>query len=79
MFVRPEEIGIVAGAGGENVLLGTVAAHSYQGSFTHVVVDAPGLPPVMVSVPGGDVVAAYPPGAPVRLQLDLAQASILPV
>ena len=66
------------GLGADNVLAGAVAAHSYQGSFTHVVVDVPGLPPVMVSVPGGEVVAAHPPGTPVRLRLDLAQASILP-
>ena len=88
VFVRPEEITILDaapdgpgrpdGPGGVNVLTGTVAAHSYQGSFTHVVVAVPGLPPVILSVPGGEVVAAHPPGTPVQLCLDLAQASILP-
>ena len=82
VFVRPEEISITdaaqGGPDGENLVAGIVAAHSYQGSFTHVVVEAPGLPPVMLSVPGGEVAAAHPPGSAVRLRLDLAQASILP-
>ncbi len=84
VFVRPEEVTIVDtalsldGPGGENLITGAVAAHSYQGSFTHVVVDVPGLPPVTLSTPGGDVVAAYPPGSPIRLRLDLTHASILP-
>ncbi len=78
LFVRPEGIDIANGYGGPNMLEGTVTAHSYGGSFTHVVVAVPGLPPVMLSVPGGEVVAAHPAGSVVRLRLDLAQASILP-
>ncbi len=82
VFVRPEDIAIAGlvrhGPAPGNLLGGTIAAHSYQGSFTHVVVDVPGLPQIMLSVPGGEIVAAHPPGSPVTLQLDLAQASILP-
>jgi putative spermidine/putrescine transport system ATP-binding protein len=79
IFVRPEDITLgLPKAGQSNVLAGTVAAHSYQGSFTHVVVDLPGMQPVLLAIPGGDVVARHAPGSPVHVRLDLTRASILP-
>ena len=79
VFVRPEDMTItVAAPGQRNVLAGTVAAHSYQGSFTHVVVELPDLPPILLAAPGGDVVERHLPGSAVHVQLDLTRASILP-
>ena len=79
VFVRPEDITLgVPMAGQSNVLPGTVAAHSYQGSFTHVVVALPSRQPVILAIPGGDAVERHAPGSPVHVRLDLSRASILP-
>ena len=79
VFVRPEDITLgMPMAGQSNVLPGTVPAHSYQGSFTHVVVALPSCQPVILAIPGGDVVERHAPGSPVHVRLGLSPASILP-
>ncbi len=79
VFVRPEDIALgKPQAGVANILPGRIVAHSYQGSFTHVIVDVPGRQRVMLLVPGGDVMERHSPGMTVYLTLDLARTSILP-
>jgi spermidine/putrescine ABC transporter ATP-binding subunit len=80
LFVRPENIAIARpDVERPGLIPARVAARSYQGSYTQLVVEVDGLGTLMVTVPGNEA-----PGAPstaaqtVRLELDLAHASVMP-
>jgi spermidine/putrescine ABC transporter ATP-binding subunit len=80
LFVRPENIAIAsADADRPGLIPARVVARSYQGSHTLLVVEVDGLGTLMVTIPGNE-----PPGIlsataqTVRLELDLAHASVMP-
>lgn len=79
LFIRPENIDILGVDSGEqqNVLPGRVRAYSYQGSYTHVVTEVPGLEPIMVTAPGGAVLERHRVDDLVHLRLNLAGAALL--
>ncbi len=85
VFVRPEDVLVLdegpraaSLAPREASLKGSVAAHSYQGSFTHLVVHVPEVEPILVKVPGAQVMSRHPVGSSVSLAPDLARAIVHP-
>ncbi len=78
VFVRPEDVAVLDGEPREASLTGSVAAHSYQGSFTHLVVHVPEIEPILVKVPGAQVMSRHPVGSSVSLAPDLARAIVHP-
>ncbi|MEZ5802091.1 MAG: ABC transporter ATP-binding protein [Rhizobiaceae bacterium] len=80
LYVRPEDVMLLAGhSTGADELKATVVACSYQGSFTHVVLAAPGLDALLVAAPAGPSTDTLVVGDEVTLSFDLARASLLPV
>ncbi len=78
VFVRPEDVAIVPPLGDRlNVVTGIVSAHSYQGSFTHVVAGIGSHRPILMTVPGAEVIDRHPAGTALHMRLDLNRAVIL--